>query len=162
MLLALGLLGTLSIISLIGAAFFGTELLKKFSYLKAYTDRLPEERITRVFCAGQAVPGMVVVQLTSPQPFRSLIAFELAWRPAIYGGQGTDHYGYVIGLPVGDHYEACFATYLGRGTCSFVLPHTGTSTVTAQILSFSEADTLQCHIQKRCEPHWYQRLGFYS
>ncbi len=162
MLLVLGWLGTLSVICLIGATFFGTELLKKFSYLKAYTDRLPEERITRVFCAGQPVPGMVVVQPTSPQPFRSLIAFELAWRPAICGGQGTDHYGYVVGLPMGGHYEACFATYLGHGDCSFVLPHTGTSSVAARILTLAEANALQCHIQKRYEPHWYQRLGFYG
>lgn len=138
-------------------AFLGKKHLKKFADFKKYTDLLPENRVTRLYCAAQAKPGMIIIRLASATPFTSLVAFEVAW-PQLCGGRGVDSYGYVRGLQcTNGHYEAFFTAYLRNKPDTFVFPHTGETGVSAHIVP-SELEN-DCLIQERFTPHWFRRMG---
>lgn len=149
----------LSIFLGVTAAFLGKEHLKKFAAFKKYADLLPDDRVTRLYCAGRPKPGMIIIRLASAQPFTSLIAFELAWRPKLFGGRGVDPYGYVYGLQCqSGHYEAYATVYMRYDACTFVFAHTGAARITAEIVP-PELEN-DCLIQERLTPHWFRRLGF--
>lgn len=137
---------------------------RKFQSLKAFTDRLEATNVTRLYCGTRKKAGMIVVRLCSAQPFTSLVAFELTWKPAFFGGRGVEQLGSVDGLHnvANNSYEAYFVVYVSRTGHNLVFPHTGSQIVKATFTSLTEILAEKHPIQKWFTLTWLERLGLHS
>lgn len=155
------------IVSLVGNAlllplawFFGTELLKKFNFMRQFienTDHLVTYKWPGCFDIDiDRSPGMGNIVIRANQPFVALVGFRLS-IPLI-GYTGFDHFGFVASDQCG---MAIFSTYLGRSPVDFQF-------LLSVDVSESEAKPRSSRDDQRLiptatfPPHWYQRIGFYG
>lgn len=136
------------------AAFLGSELLKKFNFMRHFTERSP--MMVCWYYSGNRKPGMYNIVLRAEKPFKVLVGFILEIPILAY--KGYDYYGFVESDLGGN---AVIRTYLGKGECDFrfLIGHNGNTILPT--VSSTEADQ-ELVPNGDYPPHWFQRIGFYS
>ncbi len=144
------------LIALVTTVFLAKELVKKFKFLKNYTDD-NKNKIQWHYLGSateELVPGMQTIVLSVPggKKFSALIAFELELP---FGNKGVDQFGYLYSKGG----VIAFSTYLGKGECNFIFLINGVNAVEVK----NSIDLTGEHKPTQTyPPHWWQRLGFWG
>lgn len=141
---------------LITTIFLGKEMVKKFRFLKGYTDG--NKNCIRWHYRGSGAegyrPGMytIVFRSTSGGEFTVVAAFELLLP---FGIKGVDQFA-LIQSKAG---RVAFSTYLGKGECEFIFLINGAKPeeIVHVVDMTGEITPTQTY-----PPHWWQRLGFWG
>lgn len=152
MLTVLVIVSVFALVFLITAVFLGTEMLKKFHFMRDFVNH--SNQLVTWNYAGDRKPGMYKIVLSGQKPFGALVGFRLE-IPAI-GFSGYDYYGFVRSDMGG---LAVISTYLGKGKCEFRFLTTSDK---SQITVTSTEGDQELMPQEVYPPHWYQKLGFYG
>lgn len=180
---------TLSILTIIGLSatiFLGKEILKKFFIRNdGYVARIQRLVIWNYLGGKTVKPRMrkVVLKSQTGNPFIALIGFRLNiegplwhWLKPLAGELGKEAgnrfsgFDYYARVKSGDDGIAVFETWLGHNAVEFIF-EVSTDQQTHDNESLNEAalqvavtvDDNDPHVAViKCQPHWWQRLGFYA
>ncbi len=145
------------LVTLVTVIFLAKELVKKFRFLKGYTDN--NKNCLRWHYRGSVAegykPGMhtIVLYNTSGLEFTAVAAFELLLP---FGIKGVDKFGLIKSRGAG---VAAFSTYLGKGECDFIFLINGAK---PEQIERSIDMTGEIVPTQTYPPHWWQRLGFWG
>lgn len=150
--IALIIVSVLCVVFFAIAVFLGTEMLKKFEFMRDFT-RNTNQLVTWRH-NGYRQPGMYNIVLRGKKPFCVLIGFQLVITEL--GHVGYDHYGFLCS---GNDSVVAFSTYLGKHSCNFQFLVSADLNDNPIVVTSSEDD--QKLVPREVYPsHWYQRLGF--
>lgn len=152
MLIAVIVLSCTTVFFFLFALFCGTELLKKFTYMRKFVDRsgqlltysLKEDR------SRDRKMRTIVFQAEGPQPFTILVGFRFPY------GERWDWYGYVEAKDG----RAAISTFIGKGGCEFQFLIGGAHP--NQIVVFMADEGADQAIDATYPPHFFQRLGMFA
>lgn len=144
-----------TLISSVTAVFFGKELLKKFEFVKNYTEEasgVNHWHYPGAKASGRE-PGMYNVVIQGEEPFAVLVGFEIS-PPLIKDYQGVDWFGFARSDRAD---RVVLSIYLGEKACDFIfLNSKGNENL--EITSAKEEQKLSP--QAEYPPHWFQKVGF--
>ncbi len=138
------------------AIILGSELLKKFAFMRDFIGNSNQMVVWRYEGLEGREPGMHNVVLRGQTPFCALVGFKL--DIPILGHTGFDYYGFVQS---DEHGVAVISTYLGKGRCEFRF-FVNTDLAQNPVTATSNESDQQLQPYSSYPPHWYQRLGFYG
>jgi hypothetical protein len=132
----------IAIISFVTATFLGTEMLKKFNFMRHFM-HCPYERVSIVEWkySGDRKPGMYNIVIHTGSPLGVLLGFDLKFLKYV----GFDYYGFVESKHTG---RVVISTYLGTGetTFRFLVKHRdGEATVSVDDFYRQHFPTLSTH-----------------
>ena len=169
----------LTIIGLSATIFLGKEILKKFFMRNdSYVERIQRLVIWNYLGGKDVKPRMrkIVLKNRTNEPFITLIGFRLTiegplwrWLKPLAGELGKEAgnrfsgFDYYARVKSGDDGVAVFETWLGRNACEFIFEVTTQQQESATLEVTVSVDDSDPHVALiKCQPHWWQRLGFYA
>lgn len=140
------ILATLAVVFLSLATFFGTELLKKFSFLTKFYEKNPG-RFVHFHYDGDRKPGMYNLLIRARHRKINFSAIACVHFKRL----GVDPFSFIRAED--ELGEAVIRVYLGRGpaTLLFLVDHPNDEFIVEVV---SDDYPLEPYVV--CEPHWYQ------